>query len=386
MKYFFKIKLAILIFIIFITNSFAANINIKARTAILVDYLSDEVLLEIDADKKIYPASMTKIMTAIVVFDLIKKGETTLDEELIITENAWRLSKAGYSSMYIMPNDSVSVEDLLKGAIIVSGNDACLALAEGLMGSEEEFAFLMNKKAEEIGMVNSNFTNSSGINDVDNYSTVRDIAKMSKYLIKNYPIFYEYFKLTEYTWDRTGGDPITQGNRNPLLYKNVGADGLKTGYLAVEKYSLAASLKRNERRLISVGSGFETKNSRSRESLRMLNYGLRNFDTIKISKAEESKFEAEVWLGKKDKIELITKEDLYLTIPKRKKNLIKVYIEYEGPIKAPIDKNQKVAKLNIFFNNDHKKSLDLFASETVKQVNIFSRILKSINFLIWGDV
>ena len=386
MKYFFKIKLAILIFIIFITNSFAANINIKARTAILVDYLSDEVLLEIDADKKIYPASMTKIMTAIVVFDLIKKGETTLDEELIITENAWRLSKAGYSSMYIMPNDSVSVEDLLKGAIIVSGNDACLALAEGLMGSEEEFAFLMNKKAEEIGMVNSNFTNSSGINDVDNYSTVRDIAKMSKYLIKNYPIFYEYFKLTEYTWDRTGGDPITQGNRNPLLYKNVGADGLKTGYLAVEKYSLAASLKRNERRLISVGSGFETKNSRSRESLRMLNYGLRNFDTIKISKAEESKFEAEVWLGKKDKIELITKEDLYLTIPKRKKNLIKVYIEYEGPIKAPIDKDQKVAKLNIFFNNDHKKSLDLFASETVKQVNIFSRILKSINFLIWGDV
>ena len=386
MKYFFKIKFTILIFIILITNSLAANINIKARTAILVDYLSDEILFEVDADKKIYPASMTKIMTAIVVFDLIKKGETTLDEELIITENAWRLSKAGYSSMYIMPNDSVSVEDLLKGAIIVSGNDACLALAEGLMGSEEEFVYLMNEKATEIGMENSNFSNSSGINDVDNYSTVRDIAKMSKHLIKNYPVFYEYFKLTEYTWDRTGGDPITQGNRNPLLYKNVGADGLKTGYLAVEKYSLAASLIKNERRLISVGSGFETKTSRSRESLRLLNYGLKNFDTIKISKADESKFEAEVWLGKKDKVELTTKEDLYLTIPKRKKNLIKVYIEYEGPLKAPIKKDQKVAKLNIFFNNDYKKSLDLFASETVKQVNIFSRILKSINFLIWGDV
>ena len=151
------------------------------------------------------------------------------------------------------------VEDLLRGIIVASGNDACVALAEAIAGSEENFADLMNEKAKEIGLTNTNFTNSSGINDPDNYSTVRDIALMSKYLIKNYPKYYEYFKETEFTWDRTGGEPITQGNRNPLLYKRIGADGIKTGYLAVEKYSLAASIKGDERRLFSVISGFSTK-------------------------------------------------------------------------------------------------------------------------------
>ena len=155
--------------------------------------------------------------------------------------------------MFIMVGDEVSIEDLLKGIIIASGNDACVALAEGVAGTEEEFAIMMNSKAAEIGMINTNFTNSSGINDPDNYSTVEDILLMSNYLIKNYPVYYSYFKEKTFTWDRTGGDPITQGNRNPLLYKNYGADGIKTGYLAVEKYSLASSIKKGERRLIAVG-------------------------------------------------------------------------------------------------------------------------------------
>ena len=169
--------------------------------------------------------------------------------------------------MFIMVNDEVSVENLLKGIIIASGNDACVALAEGIAGSEENFAEMMNEKADEIGMYSTNFSNSSGINDPENYSTVRDIAIMSKYLIQNYPKFYEIYKETSFTWDRTGGDPIKQGNRNPLLYKNVGVDGIKTGYLAVEKYSLASSMKREDRRIIAVASGFPTKNFRSSESL-----------------------------------------------------------------------------------------------------------------------
>ena len=181
----------------------------------------------------------------------------------VVSENALRLSQSGYSSMFIMVNDQVSVEDLLKGIIIASGNVMC-ALAEGIAGSEENFAEMMNEKAIEIGMTSSNFTNSSGINDPDNVSTVRDIAIMSKYLIDNYPIYYELFKEKTFTWDRTGGDPIKQGNRNPLLYKNV-VDGVKTGYLAVEKYSLASSMKKNDRRLIAVVSGFPTKNLRSSE-------------------------------------------------------------------------------------------------------------------------
>ena len=194
---------------------------------------------------------MTKIMTSIIAFDLIKSGDLKLDEKFIISEKAWRLSTSGYSSMFVMVGDEVSVENLLKGIIVASGNDACIALAEGIAGTEEEFAIMMTSKAKEIGMENTNFANSSGINDPDNYSTVRDIMIMSNYLIKNHPIFYEWFKEKEFTWDRTGGDPITQGNRNPLLYKNMGADGIKTGYLAVERYSLASSIKRKGRRLIA---------------------------------------------------------------------------------------------------------------------------------------
>ena len=224
------------------TNAFAAP-NLKARTGILIDYHSNEILHEMDPDTKIYPASMTKIMTAIVTFDLLKKNKLSLDDKFIISENAWRLSQAGYSSMFIMINDQVSVENLLKGIIIASGNDACVALAEGIAGSEMNFAEMMNEKAAEIGMTSTNFTNSSGINDPDNISTVRDIALMSKYLIQNYPVYYELFAEKSFTWDRTGGEPIKQGNRNPLLYKNVGVDGVKTGYLAVEKYSLASSMR-----------------------------------------------------------------------------------------------------------------------------------------------
>ena len=238
-------KIIIVIFFYFYTISLLfANPNINARTSILIDYHSDEILHETDPDAQIYPASMTKIMTSIIALIFLKKGKLSLDDTFVVSENAWRLSQSGYSSMFIMVNDQVSVEDLLKGIIIASGNDACVALAEGIAGSEENFADIMNEKASEIGMTSTNFSNSSGINDPDNYSTVKDIALMSKYLIKNYPKYYEIFKEKNFTWDRTGGDPIKQGNRNPLLYKNVGVDGVKTGYLAVEKYSLASSMKK----------------------------------------------------------------------------------------------------------------------------------------------
>ena len=255
-----KKKIIFILIICFLCfKSSFASFDIKAKTAILQDFSSGKILFEKEADLSIYPASMTKIMTSIIAFELIKKGDLTLDDKFIVSENAWRLSASGFSSMFIMVGDEVSVEDLLRGIIVASGNDACVALAEGIAGSEEEFAIMMTAKAKELGMKNTNFSNSSGINDPDNYSTVRDILIMSEHLIKNYPEYYEYFKETEFTWDRTGGDPITQGNRNPLLYKNIGADGIKTGYLAVEKYSLASSVKRKERRLIAVVSGFNTK-------------------------------------------------------------------------------------------------------------------------------
>ena len=376
----------IIFFILMSLASNAADFKIDAKTAIMQDYLSGEILYEKDADISIYPASMTKIMTSIIAFDLIKKKQLDLDEKFIVSENAWRLANAGYSSMFIMVGDEVSVENLLKGIIVASGNDACVTLAEGIAGSEEEFAVMMTSKAKEIGMDNTNFSNASGINDPDNYSTVRDILIMSSYLIRNYPEYYTYFAEKEFTWDRTGGDPITQGNRNPLLYKNMGVDGIKTGYLAVEKYSLASSILRNERRLIAVGSGFVSKRARSKQSARLLTYGLTNFDTIEIYNQKNSFQDLDVWLGKKNFVRTHFKSNVYKTIQKARLRNLKVILDYEGPIKAPILKDQKVGEVKIYYKDDLIEKLDLLASENIDEVNKFTKLFRSINFLIWGDV
>jgi len=368
------------------SNLALANLDVEARTAILQDYLSGEILYEKDPDHSIHPASMTKIMTAIVAFDLIKSGNLNLEDKFMISENAWRLSSAGYSSMFIMVGDEITVDNLLKGIIIASGNDACVALAEGIAGTEAEFAVMMTAKAKEIGMENTNFTNASGINDPDNVSTVRDVMIMSNYLIKNHPEFYKLFSEKEFTWDRTGGDPITQGNRNPLLYKNMGVDGIKTGYLAVEKYSLSSSINRNGRRLIAVGSGFESMNARSRESAKLLTYGLTNFDLVEIAKANEPIDNLDVWLGKEKTVSVYSKDDIYKTIQKAKKNLLKISLKYEGPIEAPIAKDQVVAKLRVVYDQELVGEYDLLAAKDVKKVNFFTRLMKSLNYLIWGDV
>ena len=381
-----KNKLLVL-FLLLISFSYSwANPKIDVRSAILLDYHSEKVLYEQEADQQIYPASMTKIMTAIVAFDLLKDEKIKLTDEFIISENAWRMSKSGYSSMFIMLNDKVTVEELLKGIIIVSGNDSCVALAEGIAGTESGFADMMNDKAAELGLENTNFSNSSGINDPDNYSTVRDIATMSKYLIENYPVYYEYFKEKEFTWDRTGGDPITQGNRNPLLYKNIGADGIKTGYLAVEQYSLASSVLGKDRRLIAVASGFKTKQTRSSHSMKLISWGFRNTATYEIAKKDTTNFNFKTWLGKKDFIQGTVKEDVYLTIPKKSVKDLKVFIKYKGPIKAPIKKDQEIGTLIVESSEEEeKREIPVYASENVKKVNFFKSLFMSFNYMIWGD-
>ena len=382
----FKKIILLIGFNVLFSNLALANLDVAARTAILQDYLSGEILYEKNPDHSIHPASMTKIMTAIVAFDLIKSGNLNLEDKFMISENAWRLSSAGYSSMFIMVGDEITVDNLLKGIIIASGNDACVALAEGIAGTEAEFAIMMTAKAKELGMENTNFTNASGINDPDNVSTVRDVMIMSNYLIKNHPELYKLFSEKEFTWNRTGGDPITQGNRNPLLYKNMGVDGIKTGYLAVEKYSLSSSLDRNGRRLIAVGSGFESVNSRSRESAKLLTYGLTNFDLVEIAKANEPVDNLDVWLGKEKSISVYSKNDIYKTIQKAKKNLLKVSLKYDGPIEAPIKKDQVIAKLRVVYDQNLVGEYDLLASKDIKKVNFFTRLMKSLNYLIWGDV
>ena len=378
----FKIFIVFFISLISIAN---AKPLISARTAILVDYQSGKILYELQPDHSIHPASMTKIMTAIIAFDLLKQKKIFLNDKVTISEKAWRMSQAGYSSMFIMINDEITIENLLKGIIIVSGNDACVALAEGIAGTEENFVSLMNDKAKEIGMKSTNFANTSGINNPDNYSTVRDIAMMSRYLIKNYPNYYEYFKETKFTWERTGGDPITQGNRNSLLFKNIGVDGIKTGHLAVEEYSLASSIKKKTRRLISVGSGFKTNALRVSQSRKLLTWGLTNTETFEISKKEETFYEIDTWLGKTNSIKGYTKKDVYITIDKKNLSGFEVFLEYSGPIKTPIQKNDQIAFIKIYNKQELIESVPVYAAVNVKRINFLLSILTSLNYMIWGD-
>ena len=363
-----------------------ANPKIEARTAILMDYHSNEVIYELNPDQEIYPASMTKIMTSIIAFDLLKNNKISLEDKVVVSERAWHMSQKGYSSMFIMPNDQVSIEDLLKGIVIASGNDACVALAEGLAGTEENFVDMMNEKAQEIGMLDTNFSNSSGITDIENYSTVRDISIMSKYLIKNYPEYYSMYREKEFTWDRTGGEPISQFNRNRLLFKNIGADGIKTGYLDAEKYSLASSMKKGTRRLVAVGSGFNTKAKRTSQSIKLLSWGFRNTDTFQISKKGETFFDIKTWLGKKEIVKGETKEDFYVTLKKKNIRNFRVILEYDGPVKAPIKKDQEIAKLKVLNKDELLKTIPVYSSEDVEKINFFKSVFTSLNYMIWGDV
>ena len=377
------IKKILLILFLFVSNH-ALAIDTAAKQAYLIDVLSGEVLFEKNKDQKISPASITKIMTAIVAFDLIKRGDLKLEEKFKISKNAWRMSSKGYSSMFIMPNDKVSVENLLKGIIIVSGNDACVALAEGIAGTEEEFVNMMNVMAEKIGLTNTRFANSSGIYDGNNYSTVEDIAKMSVYLINNFPELYKFYSEKKFTWDRTGGAPITQGNRNPILYKNMGADGIKTGHLENSGYSLAATIKKNDRRLLSVISGTKSKNERSRETVKLLSYAENRFDLLKIDKVNDN-YKIKTWNLKQKIVPLELKNHIYLTIPSRKKNMLKIEIDHQNDVLTKeLKKGSPISKLNVYYDNNLLKSETLYLSIDTSKENFFVRFLNSVSQLIWG--
>ena len=378
-KFFLIVFVSFLIFI-----SKALSFETSAKQAYLIDTLSGKVLFEKNKEQKISPASITKIMTSLIAFDLIKKGELKLDEKFKISKKAWRMSSQGYSSMFIMPNDKVSVENLLKGIIIVSGNDACVALAEGIAGTEEEFVNMMNSMAEKIGLKNTRFANSSGLYDGNNYSTAEDIAIMSIYLINNFPELYKYYAEKKFTWDRTGGAPITQGNRNPILYKDMGSDGLKTGHLVNSGYSLAATIKKQDRRILSVISGTNSKNERSRETIRLLSYAQNRFDLLKINKIDKS-FKIKTWNLKEKEVQLELKTDLYLTIPKRKKNNLKIEIQYDNEIlKEEVKKGDALTKLNIYYDNKLIREETLYSSIDTNKENFLIRFLNSISYFIWG--
>ena len=377
-------KITILLISFFLIQAYNANaLDTSAKQAILMDVNSGQVLFKKNENEKISPASITKVMTSIIAFDLIKSGELKLNEKFLVSNKAWRMAKQGYSSMFIVANDRITVLNLLKGIIIASGNDACIALAEGIAGSEAAFASMMNDKAKSIGMTSTNFSNSSGIYSEDNYSTVNDISLMSIYLIKEFPELYKMYAERTFTWDRTGGNPITQSNRNTLLYKNSKVDGIKTGHLNSSGYSLAATMLVNNRRILSVVSGANSKKERAKESLKLLNHAIITTELLLVKK-ENPLFSINTWNGKKSSIKLELEKDLYITYSKRRSRDIKMYLEVFEPIKDHFKASDQLGVLRIEDKNGLDIKQPLFATEDFKKINFIKRFFNSIGFLVWG--
>ena len=303
----------IFISLFFITQfSFASYIDTDAEMAVVIDADTGKVLFEKNKDKKTYPASMTKIMTTLIVFEKLSNGTLTLDDKFLVSERAWKEREG--SSMFVEIDKEIRVEDLLRGIIVQSGNDACIVIAENIAGTEEAFAQIMTNKGIEIGLTSTNFTNSTGMHDSKNYSTAHDIAKLSQYLINKFPKYYHLFSETEFEWSG-----IKQKNRNPLLYKNIGADGLKTGHLSKSGYGLAASAVENGRRIISVTNGFETKQKRSQGSSRLLTWAFREFDNVKLFDKNSEVGLVKIKGASKKESSVSTPTDIIITVSKSKK-------------------------------------------------------------------
>ena len=370
-----KLFINIIIAILFTINSAFALIDTDAETAIIIDADTGYVLYEKNSDKKTFPASMTKIMTSMIVFEKLSNGSLTLDDTFLVSEKAWREREG--SSMFVEVDKEIRVEDLLRGIIVQSGNDACIVVAENISGSEETFSILMNEMAGDIGLKNTNFSNSTGMHSVKNYSTVADIAKMSQYLINNYPQFYHLFSETEFEWSG-----IKQSNRNPMLYKDIGADGLKTGHLSVSGYGLAASAKNNERRLIVVGNGFSTSQKRSQGTSRLLNWGFREYTNIKLFDEMSEVGNLPLSMASEDMVPLTSNVDIIITVSKAKKNAIETEIIPIENLEVPFKKGDVVAFLKINIPKTDPQFIELVASIDVDEAGYIS----SFFFYVYSSI
>ena len=370
-----KFILNIFIAILFTINSALALIDTDADTAIIMDADTGYILYEKNSNQKTFPASMTKIMTSMIVFEKLSNGSLTLDDTFLVSEKAWKEREG--SSMFVEVDKEIRVEDLLRGIIVQSGNDACIVVAENISGSEETFSILMNEMAVDIGLENTNFANSTGMHSVKNYSTVADIAKMSQYLINNYPEFYHLFSETEFEWSG-----IKQSNRNPMLYKDIGADGLKTGHLSVSGYGLAASAKNNDRRLIVVGNGFSSSQKRSQGTSRLLNWGFREYTNITLFSKMSNIGNLPLSMGSESMVSLTSNVDIIVTVSKAKKDAIKTEIIPVENLNAPFKKGDVIAQLKVIIPKADPQYIDLIASKDIDEAgyisSFFSYIYSSI--------
>lgn len=361
-----------LIFFTFNSNA----IESIAKTALLIDLSTGEVLLNKNSDERTYPSSMTKIMTALMAFEKIKDGTLSMDQEFLISKKAWKM---GGSKMFIEVDKKVKVSDLLLGVVVQSGNDASIAIAEGISGSEETFAIEMNNLAKKIGLTNTNFVNSSGWPNDNHYTTAKDLAKIAEYTLNEHPELYKMYAITEFTYSG-----IKQDNRNPLLYSFDGADGFKTGHTQAAGYGLVGSAERGDRRLLLVLNGLETSRSRAQEALRLMDWGFNNFQLVDFYKKGEVVIEATTWLGKQEKVKLSSQQDISVSIPKTHLSDMKVEVLIEEPIPTPISINDQVGLVQISYA-DKKIQYPLLASENIEQKGFFSRITSALYYLVLGS-
>lgn len=361
----------------------AGAIETKAREALLLDFHTETVMFAKDADVPMPPSSMSKLMTAYVVFEMLEQGKLKLDDVFTVSENAWRKGGAasGGSTMFLEPNSQVTVDDLLHGIIIQSGNDACIVVAENISGSEDAFSELLNRKAKEIGLTNSHFTNSTGLPDPDHYMTARDLATLAKRLILDFPDYYPIYSQTEFTYNG-----ITQHNRNPLLYMPIDADGLKTGHTEIAGYGLTASAKRGDRRLILVVNGLASTKERGQETQQLLDWGFRSFENRNLFKAGDVVESAEVWLGEQETVPLVIDRDLRLTMPRRPGDDFKVKVLYDGPVPAPVQKGQQIARLVVEAPEMERKEYPLVAGADVPKLGFFGRMGAAAKNMLFGYV
>jgi D-alanyl-D-alanine carboxypeptidase (penicillin-binding protein 5/6) len=353
-----------------------------ATHAFMMDYNTGAVLLNKNADELIGPASMSKLMTLYMVFERLQDGRLSLDDKFYVSENAWRKggAKTGGSTMFLEPGMRVRVEDLIRGIIVQSGNDACIVIAEALGGSEEAFAAEMTSRAHELGLTNSTFKNATGWPNPEHRMTVHDLAKLAQLIIRHFPNYYHYFSEQSFVYNG-----IKQANRNPLIYKDMGADGLKTGHTEESGYGDVASAQRQGRRLILVVNGLSSKKMRSSESERLLEWGFREFDNYAMFKAGDVVTDANVWLGQKATVPLLIENDLTLTLPKKARRDMKVTVSFDGPVPAPVRKGQQLGTLTITAPDVQPLELPLVAGDDVGQLGLMGRLGAALNYILWGS-
>ena len=352
-----------------------------ARNAILMDYDTGEYLFEKNIAESVPPASMSKLMTVYVLMSKIKDGSIKLDDTFSVSENAWRKGGAatGGSTMFLSIGDNVSVENLIKGIVIQSGNDACIVVAENLAGSEDDFVILMNKTAKKLGLKNSHFENATGLPHPDHRMSMEDLAILARHIINEFPELYHYFSQKEFVYNN-----IKQGNRNPLLYTMKGADGLKTGHTEEAGFCLAASATKGERRLIEVMSGMKSNRERSEEAERLMSWGFREFGNFKIINKGQELAEAKVWYGKEKSVKLTVSEDVLKTVHRSQQENVKVTAEFDEPVKAPIKKGQVVGNVKIEIENQSPLNVPLVAAQDVAETGLLGKFWANVKYFVFG--